>query len=160
MHIREISDVFKSDNKNLSYLRKKSGKKQTLALLKLYLIDINELLNLRNPLTERMIDEIAETILNDYFFLTIADIYLIFKRIKTGHYGEFYGSINMPKVCQVFYDYSNERLDLAAQQSASQIMYEGERTVFNGLTKLQEFTQRKINEKTKNSLPNSLPAGI
>jgi len=98
-------------------LRRDVGETKLQALIKLYLIDLNALLNLKRPLSEQMIDAIADEIVSQFGYLNMADVNLIFRRAKTGHYGELYETINMPKVIGWFTDYFNERCDVAAERS-------------------------------------------
>ena len=93
------------------------GSEKVCALIKLHLIELNEILNLKKPLTERMIDVIAEDIMDEFKLLTMADVYLVFKRIRTGYYGEMYESINGAKMIPWFREYFHERCDCAAEIS-------------------------------------------
>ena len=101
-------------------LRRDVGETKLQALIKLYLIDLNALLNLKRPLSEQMIDAIAEEIVSQFGYLNMADINLVFRRAKTGHYGELYETINMPKVIGWFTDYFNERCAVAAERSVQE----------------------------------------
>jgi len=87
------------------------------ALLKLQLIELNELLQLNKPLTEQAIDLIADELITNYSQLTIADVYLVLRRARTGVYGQFYESLNMPKVVGWFREYFDERCDVYAMRS-------------------------------------------
>jgi len=142
LKVRDISDVLAlNDKTTLALLRKQQGERKVLAMIKLHLIELNELLNLKNPLTEKMIDQSAEIICNDFYFLKMPDIYLIFKRIKTGFWGNFFESLNIAKVIACFTDYADERLNLAAEQSANSASKEmGRREIFSPASKLSEFT--------------------
>lgn len=103
--------------KNLYGLRNTVGEKKIMALIKLYLIDLNDLFNLKRPLSDRMIDEIAEEIIGQFGWLNMADIHLIFRRAKLGEYGDMFETLNMPKVLTWFKNYFDERCDVSAQRS-------------------------------------------
>lgn len=106
-----------SGGSNLFKLRKAHGDVKVAALIKLYMLELNNLLNLKRSLTEEMIDAIADELLASFSMLNMADVHLVFRRAKTGFYGELYENVNMPKVLTWFADYFEERCGAAAQRS-------------------------------------------
>lgn len=126
---RELSKLFRKVNtalqaidqggSSLFKLKKDVGEKKVLALIKLYLIDLNDLFNLKRPLSERMIEEIADEVINEFGHLNMADIHLIFKRAKHGENGDMYETLNVPKVITWFTNYFAERCDAAGDRSRS-----------------------------------------
>lgn len=106
-----------SGEKSLALLTKELGEKKITALLKLHLIDLNEKLNAKRPLTEAMIVEIAEEIISLFPLLNFADVNLILRNAKTGVYGEMYDCINEAKVLGWFRSYFNERCDACGELS-------------------------------------------
>jgi hypothetical protein len=110
--VQTIEQAIDTPSHSLSSLKKRLGDKKTEALIKVYLIELSEALNLKRPLTEFQIDEIAFEVLNEFYNLSMADIHVIFRRAKTGYYGEFYDSLNMPKVLKWFRDYFHRRCSL------------------------------------------------
>ena len=75
------------------------------------------MLNLKRPLGEEQIDEIAEEVVAVLHHLTMADIYLIIRRGMRGYYGELYESLSMAKVLSWFFDYFDERCKVASGRS-------------------------------------------
>ena len=134
LQFREVTTIalaLQTKSKSIALLKNEYSEDKIAALIKLQLIELNEILNLKRPLSETQIDAIADEVLIQYYHLTMADIYLIFRRARIGHYGEFYESINMPKVLSWFRSYFDERCEEAARQSmdnASQYKYIGDRT--------------------------------
>ncbi|MDL2315054.1 hypothetical protein LJC16_02210 [Bacteroidales bacterium OttesenSCG-928-C19] len=126
-----VEQALNCGSESLAKLINLYDEKKVAALLKLQLVELNEILNLKRPLSEKAIEMIAEEILSTYKALTMADVYLIFKRVRNGYYGELYESINMPKVMRWFSDYFDERCDVAerrSQQEAGQYRgYGGQR---------------------------------
>jgi len=98
-------------------LTKEYSVEKVEALLKLQLIELNDILDLKRPLSELAIDTIAEELVANYGNMTMADIYLVFRRAKLGHYGELYESINVPKVMRWFEAYFGERCEACAARS-------------------------------------------
>jgi hypothetical protein len=95
----------------LAALIRTSTQPQVEALVMDMLIRLNDLLNLKRPLTEAAIEAIADEVVNTHYNLTLADISVIMRRALSGYYGEFYESINMPKVLGWFNQYFDERCE-------------------------------------------------
>ena len=93
------------------------GTEKVEALLKLQLVELNELLNLKRPLTEYMIDVIAADVVEDFRHLNMSDVWLVFRRARSGYYGELYESLNTAKVAGWFKEYFEERCADAEEQS-------------------------------------------
>jgi len=67
-------------------------------------VHLNDLIDLKNPLSEERIDYIAIQVVNKYHNLTIADIYLIFTNAINGEYGKFYDRLTIPSIMKWFKD--------------------------------------------------------
>lgn len=119
-----IAETSQDKYPSLSVLRRDYGNEKIEAVIKLYLIDLCENVNLKRPLKDTQVDNIAREVVATYYALTIADVHVIFRKAKTGEYGEFYESLDMPKVMSWFREYFNNRCDLAAEQSESHAFYD------------------------------------
>lgn len=100
-----------SGEKNLLTLTRDFGQKKVEALVKVYLLEMNELLNLRNPLNEACIDRIASMVVKDYRNLNFADIRNVLENGARGRYsrdGEVL-MVNYSIVMGWFERYSAER---------------------------------------------------
>lgn len=104
-------------------LQRMLGETKITALMKMYLIELNEVLGLKQPMTEVQIDQTAEEIIARYRYLTMADINLVFRRIKCGECGKLYDRLTMPQLMSIFADYDNERAEIAARQSVAESEY-------------------------------------
>jgi len=80
-----------------------------IAFINVWLIDLNEYLNLKNKLTPNQIEQISNYIIDDYSYLNIADFNLVFSGIKKGYYGQFFESIDGLKIMTIFEKYANKR---------------------------------------------------
>lgn len=105
---------------SLARLRRDFGEDKIEAVVILYLIDLCDNLNLKRPLNDTQVKNIAREIVAEFYALTIADVYLIFRRAKTGDFGELYDSLDMPKVLSWFRAYFSERCEVAAQSSINE----------------------------------------
>ncbi|MFL0104951.1 hypothetical protein [Tenacibaculum maritimum] len=112
-----IPKALNSQAPTLSSLIRSIGGVKVEAYIKLWLIDLNLSLGLKQPLKEHQIDQIAFGVIENYRSLNIADISLIFKNAKHGKYGDFYDRITIPTVLKWFRLYFNDRCNVAASQS-------------------------------------------
>jgi len=100
---------------SIARFKKNIGEEKIEAIVKLWLVDLNNCLNLRRPMSEDNIDFISMSVVGDFGNLTFSDINLVFTRAKKGHYGELYESLNTAKVLGWFNEYFEERLNTAAE---------------------------------------------
>lgn len=115
--VNTVMAAIDAKSESLMELARTYSIEKVAALIKLQLIQLNEILDLKRPLGETAIELIAEEVITTYKQLTLADIHLIFKRALTGHYGEYYESITTPKVLTWFRLYFDERCEVYAERS-------------------------------------------
>ncbi|CAL2084895.1 hypothetical protein [Tenacibaculum sp. 190524A02b] len=108
-----VDDCFISNSPSLAAIQREKGEGFTEAFLAAWLINLNEILNLNKPMTESQIVLCVSEVLSNYKSLKIADLTLLFKRIMSGEFGEFYESISIPKVLTFFRKYNEERMNRA-----------------------------------------------
>jgi hypothetical protein len=112
---KEISSLpaaIASNHKSLAVIKKEHGEKLPIAILKVWLINLNDFLNLSRKMTPQQIEETSLMVYEEFYYLKTSDIALIFKRIKTGFYGPFYESIDGMKILDIFYKYGQERVGI------------------------------------------------
>lgn len=85
-----------------------------------WLVYLNELLGLKNPMSETQIQLCATHILKEFNYLKFSDLSLLFNRIITGQYGEFYESLTIAKVLTFFREYDKERTEVAVDEAERQ----------------------------------------
>jgi len=123
-----VSQVLAKGDTCTALLAKQVGTKRIEALVKLYLVRLNELLDLKRPLSEMAIDEIAATLMTGlYRNLSLTDIAFVLQQAARGVYGEMYESLNVTKVMRWFDAYFEERV------AAAERMSEAERSKHNSL---------------------------
>lgn len=98
-------------------LHRERGRNFTEGLVMGWLVYLNDLLNLNKPMSDDQIEMCAVEVVNEYYSLKFSDLTLLFKKIISGQYGEFYEAISIPKVLSWFREYYEERLELAAGQT-------------------------------------------
>jgi len=120
--VRSVSDVLKvaGDYPTLGKLKVANGPEKVEALIKAYLLQLTELVNIARPLNATKIDAIAERVVSKYAVLTVADVNFIFNSAINGDYGSFYESLDVPKVMAWFATYFEDRCNTAAEISQSE----------------------------------------
>ena len=129
--IKGVSDALSCNTLSLVDIKKGKGQAFLRSYIALWLIDLNELLNLKNPLSEAQITLCTEQIITDYSFLKLSELSLIFKRIVSGEFGELYERISMPKLMSIFRKYEQERTEVVtseSQQDHERFRYQENRT--------------------------------
>lgn len=129
--LKGVSDALSRNTISLVEIKKGKGEVFLRSYISMWLIYLNEVLNLNNPLTEAQIELCTEQIMADYSFLKISELSLIFKRIVSGEFGELYERISMPKVMSIFRKYDQERTEVVVnqnQQAHEQFRYQENRT--------------------------------
>ena len=122
--VRTMSDALavasdRTKYPSLSVMRRDCGERKVVALLSLYINDLRVNINIKRPLRDDQIEPIAREIVSEFYALTIADIHVVFRQAKTGQYGEFYDSLDMPKVMGWFRQYFADRCAAGADESVS-----------------------------------------
>lgn len=115
--VRSVTDVLKvaGDYPTLGKLKAINGTEKVEALIKAYLLQLTELVNIARPLNTTKIDSIAERVVAKYAVLTVADINFVFNSAINGDYGTFYESLDVPKVMAWFSTYFEDRCNTAAE---------------------------------------------
>lgn len=112
-----IEQAINSDAPTIATFKREKSRDFTNSLLMIWLVYLNAMLNLNKPMSEDQIEMCAEEIINEFYALKISDLTLLFKRIISGKYGEFYESLSPAKLLSYFREYFNERCDIAEQIS-------------------------------------------
>jgi hypothetical protein len=110
-HVKTVALAVNDKCDSLALIRKKVGKKISLNILKVWIINLNDFLNISRKMNPAQIDETTDLIYDEFYYFKISDIALLMKRIKTGHYGQFYESIDGMKLMEMFYQYAQERVN-------------------------------------------------
>lgn len=79
-----IATINRDKYPSLAVLRRDYGNDKIEAIIKLHLIDLCENVNLKRPLRDTQVDNIAREVVAEYYNLTIADVHVIFRKAKTG----------------------------------------------------------------------------
>lgn len=120
--------AFQTNSISLVSIKKDYSQDFTLAYLEAWILNLNDFLSIARKMNNAQIQETAILIFDEFYYYNVADINLIFTRIKKGYYGKFYESIDGMKLIDIFYQYSNERANQVARFHESKdlnVNYEG-----------------------------------
>ena len=115
--VRTVENAINSKSVTVGTLQRARGRDFTEGLIMGWLAYLNDILNLNKPMTDDQIEMCAIEVVNDYYNLKFSDLTLLFKRIISGQYGEFYESLSIPKVLTFFRDYNEERLNISFEKN-------------------------------------------
>ena len=82
-----------------------------------WLIEVQEMIGVKNKMNDFQIEMCAQMILEEFKQINLADLQLVCKRAISGAYGQFYESISIPKVLEWFRLYFDERCESAAMSN-------------------------------------------
>lgn len=118
--MKTVEHAINAQTPTVGTMQREKGRDFTEGLMAGWLVYLNDILNLNKPMTEDQIEMCATEIVNEFYMLKFSDLTLLFKRIISGEYGEFYESLTIPKVLSFFRSYLDERFKIAEQQSITE----------------------------------------
>lgn len=98
----------------LAQIRKEHSEDFLIAYIAVWIVNLNDFVNASRKMNPEQIEETAIFIYQDYYYLNLADINLIFRKIKKGEYGQMFAEIDGVKLLSWFGKYASERASTAA----------------------------------------------
>jgi hypothetical protein len=145
--ITSVEKAVKSNTMAICQLTKTYDNDAVVAYLAIWITDLNNFLNVSRKMTNEQILDTAQMLVLEYRSLTIADINLIFKRIKKGDFGNMYESLDGTKLLGWFDKYSIERADWYEQQAYLEHDKIKNRDVKSGINFLKDYENFKRTNK-------------
>ena len=108
-HINTLEKAYLTKYLKLSELESIYNPQTPLFFIEAWLNGLIIFLGFEKVLADYQLTEIAQYIYDEIKFLNIVEFTLLFKRIKTGHYGEFYGRISGTDLIRWCREYRKER---------------------------------------------------
>jgi len=151
--IKTIKHAIISNSLSVANMSQNIGEKATIDYLSMWILKYNKFVN--NDITKQMsIEQIEETallILDDYFYLKLSDIYLIFKEMKLMKHGKIYGNLSGLYILQAFADYTSRRITIIERLKIEQKNKDFKEKLENGnFVPMPEKVKKKINEVLNN----------
>lgn len=112
-----VLQASKADSLTLNKMIRENGADFTEGVLQGWILYLNEMLNLKRPMTEEQIELSTDLIFEEYGSLKFTDLSLLFKKIISGKFGGFYESLSIDKLLTFFQDYFDQRLEANAENS-------------------------------------------
>ena len=107
--IDSIKKAVESETVSLAVLKKLNSEKMVIDYIMLWIAKLNKFLNISRKMNLKQMQQTAEYILQDYYYLKQSDLYFIFSQAEKGHYGEFYDCLDGAKILSWFEKYDIER---------------------------------------------------
>ena len=118
--VKTIQQAFIDKNSpTLAGVQRQNGQNIASAMIKTWLIYLNEALNSKTPFTEQQINIGSGIILSDFYMLRFADLTVLFRNIIKSEYGKEYGSLTMQRLLELFKEYFEERCNLSEAHNYS-----------------------------------------
>ena len=114
--------AFNSGLPSLASMYKEFGEVKVIAYIKLWITDLVEFINVGKNMLPNQINQTAQMIYDEYHYLNVADINLVFKRAKMGYYGQPY-KLDGQVILSWFRDYNNERCLAAVDENVNKAVY-------------------------------------
>lgn len=116
-NIQTLEQAIQSSSFALVALKSQFGEQNTVDIITLMIADFSDSVNVTSKMHVDQMKRLAVELYDMYFWLKLADFYLIFKFARRGVYGEFYGVLSAEKVHAWFEDYTSERTAYHEQKS-------------------------------------------
>lgn len=104
----------------LASIRREYSEDFQIAYVSVWIVNLNDFVNALRKMSPEQIEETATIIVQEYPYLNLADINLVFRKIKKGEFGQLFAEIDGMKVLSWFEQYARERMRTAADISMSQ----------------------------------------
>ena len=88
IRVRSVSDCHQGDYPSLATLKKYRGEAVTLAVIKKFLVGLTDWYQTIRGMNKTMIEELAGMILQDYYYLNVAEIKLFVGMARRGQFGK------------------------------------------------------------------------
>ena len=115
--ITTIEQALNSKAPSIASFQRQQGRQFTEGLITFWLLYLNNILNLNKPMSEEQINLCSNMVVEEFYMFKVSDLTLLFKRIISGQYGEFYERLSIDKILTFFREYLEERFTLAGEAS-------------------------------------------
>lgn len=124
--VRSVDEVVNLiEEPKIFKLQKTGGQMNTALIVAVMVSKMADDMHLKDGLTENNIDEIVHRLTTDEdvrYWLTLADISLLCRRIAEGYYGKTYGHFGLAEFNECLIKYCNERTECHRVQSTKTVV--------------------------------------
>ena len=111
--------AMKSEAPTLGSIRKEYSEDFQIAFTAVWIVNLNDFVNANRKMTPEQIEETATIIVQEYPYFNLADINLVFRKIKKGEFGQLFAELDGVKILSWFEEYAQTRARTAAEISMS-----------------------------------------
>ena len=90
-------------------------KDNTYRVIELWLYDLSEFVGARGKLSPDQVKQLAVLLYSDAYILNFTELGLFFTRVKKGHYGDFYGTVDPVRIMSFLQQFLEERTSSVIQ---------------------------------------------
>jgi hypothetical protein len=124
--VRSVDEVVNlTEEPKIFKLQKTGGQMNTALIVAVMVSKMADDMHLKDGLTENNIDEIVHRLTTDEdvrYWLTLADISLLCRRISEGYYGKTYGHFGLAEFNECLIKYCNERTECHRVQNTKTVV--------------------------------------
>ena len=114
-----VALTISSSAPTLGSIRREYSEDFQIAYVSVWIVNLNDFVNALRKMSPEQIEETATILVQEYSYLNLADINLVFRKIKKGEFGQLFAEIDGMKVLSWFEQYAHERMHTAADISMS-----------------------------------------
>lgn len=151
IRVNSIPEIFKAKKPSLVQLSKNIGNEKVIAMLQLFIVSIDNFLDLSKRMKQDNIQETARLIYTKHYALTLTDIIFVFNQAKMGVYGELKYSINGQQIMYWFDRHFADRCDSAFNESYSEHLEKTADAFGRSSSKMKNLKEIFKNDLMKNN---------
>lgn len=114
-------DCIFGDYPTLSQLKVYGNKTPSVWLMP-HLLNLSEFCGCKDKLTGRVVEELADIIAGEWFYLKVSELMLFFYKFKAGYYGKFYGAVDPLVITTSLREFVAERNDAISRKDAEKAL--------------------------------------
>ena len=118
--MRTVAEAIKSDLPALATIKKEKGEAVAIAALVQIIGEAVDFFSVGKSMDDNQLGETAKLLLQEFYYLKIADLKLFFDRLKTGFYGGLYDRLDGNVIMVHLRNYCAERITTAENLSLGQ----------------------------------------
>lgn len=103
----------------LGNIRKQYSDDFVIAYIALWIDNLNDFVNASRKMSPAQMEETAVILFQEYYYFNLADINLVFRKIKKGEFGQLFAELDGVKILYWFEAYAHDRMRTAADASES-----------------------------------------
>lgn len=96
------------------------GSKTASVWLMAHLVNLSEFCGCRDKLTGGVVEELADIIAGEWYYLKVTELMLYFYKFKAGYYGKFYGAVDPLVITTSLREFVTERNEAISRKDAEQ----------------------------------------